>query len=79
MADDNLNFALAKSELLQAENELHDVRAVLTAALALSEKISAAGEDVPRILEKACESLGQIAARLGDIGFAIGKEEKRNV
>jgi|GEM_PF-4958349 len=79
MADDNLNFALVKSELIQAEDEFYDVRAVLTAALALSEKISTGRDDVPRILEKACENLGQIAARLGRIGFAIAQEEKRHV
>lgn len=78
MADDNLNFSFAKNGLGEAMDDIFDVRAALMGAQALSEKISGVGENVPRILEKACEELYRIGGLLSEVELAISNREKEH-
>lgn len=78
MADDNLNFSFAKNGLGEAIDDIFDVRAALMGAHALSEKISGVGENVPRILGKACEELCRIAELLDKVDLAISNREKEH-
>lgn len=75
MADDNLNFSFATKGLGKAIDDIFDIRASVEGAQALSEKISGAGEGVPRILGKAADGLLEIANLLDEVQLAVSKRE----
>jgi len=79
MADGNLNFTAVQNDLCVAMDDIFDVRASIEGAQALSEKISGAGEGVPRILERAADGLVRIANALDSISLAISELKKGGV